>query len=93
MQILIKIAFIFLPMLSFGQIAFYKHYSDYNYDFGQGIVQLEDSSYVVTGTSGSFAGHAQRLKLNGGYGHSQASAIGGHGQGLRLNGGCGQIQT
>jgi hypothetical protein len=63
MQILVKIAFILLPFLASTQISFYKRYADNSYDFGQGIVQLEDSSYVVTGTSGSFTGHAQSFLM------------------------------
>jgi hypothetical protein len=39
---------------SFGQAKFFKTYADNGFDFGQGIIQLEDSSYLVTGTSSSF---------------------------------------
>lgn len=63
MQILVKIAFILLPLLASAQTSFYKRYADNNYDFGHGVVQLEDSSYVVVGTSGSFAGHAQSFLM------------------------------
>ncbi len=38
-----------------SQIDFYKIYTNNGYDFGQGIVQLEDSSYVITGSSSSFS--------------------------------------
>lgn len=38
----------------FGQISFYKIFTNNGYDFGQGVVQLEDSSYVITGSSSSF---------------------------------------
>lgn len=64
MQILIKIAFVLLPIFAMSQISFYRNYADNGYDFGQGIVQLEDSSYVVTGTSGSFASHAQAFLMH-----------------------------
>ncbi len=37
-----------------GQISFYKLYSNNGYDAGEGIVQLEDSSYVICGSSSSF---------------------------------------
>jgi hypothetical protein len=37
-----------------GQIKFFKVFSDNGYDFGQGVVQLDDSSYMVTGASTSF---------------------------------------
>ncbi|PWL30370.1 MAG: hypothetical protein DCO96_05150 [Fluviicola sp. XM-24bin1] len=64
MQILVKIAFIVLPVLASAQISFFRHYSDNSYDFGQGIVQLEDSSYVITGTSGSFTGNGQAFLMH-----------------------------
>jgi hypothetical protein len=38
----------------YGQISFFNYYSDNGADFGEGIVQLEDSSYVLTGASSSF---------------------------------------
>jgi len=63
MQILIKIAFILFPVLVSGQISFYKYYAGNGFDFGQGIVQLEDSSYVVTGSSGSYADHSQAFLM------------------------------
>lgn len=39
-----------------GQISFFEEYGGNGNDFGQGIVQLEDSSYVITGASSSFSG-------------------------------------
>lgn len=42
-----------------GQNAFYKMYSENGSDFGQGIVQLTDSSYSITGSSSSFTSNAQ----------------------------------
>lgn len=63
MQILIRIAFILLPVLATGQIGFYKYYAGNGFDFGQGIIQLEDSSYVVTGSSGSYADHSQAFLM------------------------------
>jgi hypothetical protein len=58
MRILNKIAFLIAISLvtSFanGQIAFRKLYSNNGYDYGQGIVQLPDSSYVICGSSSSF---------------------------------------
>ena len=36
------------------QISFYKLFTNNGADFGQGITQLEDSSYVITGSSSSF---------------------------------------
>ena len=63
MQILAKIFFVLIPFLGTAQISFYKYYSDEGYDFGQGIVQLEDSSYVITGASGSFASHSEAFLM------------------------------
>ncbi len=63
MQILIKIAFVVLPIFVSGQISFYKYYADNGFDFGQGIVQLEDSSYVITGSSGSYASHSEAFLM------------------------------
>jgi hypothetical protein len=64
MQILIKIAFLLLPIMSIGQISFYKHYADNGFDFAQGVVQLEDSSYVITGSSGSYASHSEAFLMH-----------------------------
>ncbi|MDC3252906.1 hypothetical protein OAU25_01505, partial [Crocinitomicaceae bacterium] len=55
MQIIIKVAITFIvPISLFGQINFLRHYSDNGSDFGHGVVQLEDSSYVLCGSSSSF---------------------------------------
>lgn len=43
-----------IPINVSSQSHFYKIYTNNGYDFGQGIVQLEDSSYVITGSSSSF---------------------------------------
>jgi hypothetical protein len=48
--------FVLLSNFSFGQINFFHLYSDNDDDYGEGIVQLEDSSYVITGSSSSFGG-------------------------------------
>lgn len=40
---------------AYTQIKFFKLYTDNGADFGHGIVQLEDSSYVITGSSSSFS--------------------------------------
>ena len=52
-----------MPILVSGQIDFYKIYTNNGYDLGQGIVQLEDSSYVVTGSSSSFQNGASQAFL------------------------------
>lgn len=46
--------FVSLSALTFAQSNLYKQYSNNGYDFGQGIVELPDSSYVITGASSSF---------------------------------------
>ena len=66
MQIIIKcffFVFFLTPILVSGQIDFYKVYTNNGYDLGQGIVQLEDSSYVVTGSSSSFQNGASQAFL------------------------------
>lgn len=54
MRILGIIVFVFIGFVSNGQISFFKLYSDSGDDAGHGIIQLEDSSYMVTGSSSSF---------------------------------------
>ena len=48
------------------QVSFYRQYSGQEYDFGQGVVQLPDSSYALTGRSGSWGLNAEAfiLKVN-----------------------------
>jgi hypothetical protein len=38
----------------FSQEKFFKIYTNNGYDYGEGVVQLSDSSYLVTGSSSSF---------------------------------------
>jgi len=55
MGYLIKtIFFVFITNVVCSQISFFHYYSDNGVDKGEGIVQLEDSSYVITGSSSSF---------------------------------------
>lgn len=53
-----RIALILITFLSsfvgITQIQFYKQFSDNGYDYGKGVYQLEDSSYLITGVSSSF---------------------------------------
>jgi hypothetical protein len=65
MRILIHL-FCGLILCSFqakGQVSFYKYFSGTGYDTGQGISQLEDSSYIVTGLSGSFGEDSEAFLL------------------------------
>ena len=54
MRTIIIFIFSFFSLIGFSQNAFYKLYSNNGYDFGEGIAQLEDSSFIVTGSSSSF---------------------------------------
>lgn len=63
MPILRILFFVLLANLSYGQINFFHLYSDNGDDYGEGIVQLEDSSYVITGTSDSFFGTGSQAFL------------------------------
>lgn len=49
-----------------GQVSFYKQYSGNEYDVGNGVLQLPDSSYLITGRSGSWGDNAEAflLKIN-----------------------------
>lgn len=56
--------FILFGYFAFGQISFYKQFSNNGYDYGEGITQMEDSSYLITGSSSSFfEGPAQAFIL------------------------------
>ena len=59
----IFICFLLLSCVSFGQNAFYKVYSGLGYDVGKGVAELNDSSYVVCGTSTSWEGSAQAFLM------------------------------
>ncbi|HLU87924.1 MAG TPA: T9SS type A sorting domain-containing protein [Taishania sp.] len=54
MKQLLFILSIIIQYVCYGQSTLYKQYSNNGYDFGQGIVELPDSSYVITGASSSF---------------------------------------
>jgi hypothetical protein len=68
MQI-IKVLFV-IGILTFSknsqaQIKFFNSYTNNGYDFGEGICQLSDSSYLITGSSSSFGeGPAQAFILH-----------------------------
>ncbi len=53
-QIILLISFISITSFGFGQIKFFKIFTDNGYDYGQGITQLSDSSYLITGCSSSY---------------------------------------
>lgn len=63
MRILITFILFFLFSSIKAQSSFYKVYSSNDYDFGEGIVQLNDSSYAVVGTSGGFGNSSQAFLM------------------------------
>jgi len=63
-KILLILLLLVVRTTGFAQISFYKQYSNNGYDYGEGIVQTEDSSYIITGQSSSFIdGPAQAYLL------------------------------
>jgi hypothetical protein len=63
MRILIQLFILFALTNVSAQISFYKLYSGNSYDKGEGMIQMEDSSYLVTGSSGSWDGNSQAFLL------------------------------
>jgi hypothetical protein len=62
-KLLFPVFFLF-GYFAFGQISFYKQFSNNGYDYGEGITQMADSSYLITGSSSSFfEGPAQAFIL------------------------------
>jgi hypothetical protein len=62
-QVIILLFFFLQAFVGFGQIKFFKIFTDNGYDYGQGIVQLADSSYLVTGSSSSYADNPSQVFL------------------------------
>lgn len=64
MKSLIIIVLLGYSLGAFGQISFYKEFTNNGYDYAEGIVQTDDSSYLITGSSSSFGdGPAQAFLL------------------------------
>lgn len=55
MKGILAIVLVCTSVSAFAQISFYKQFSNNGYDYGEGIVQTEDSSYLITGSSSSFS--------------------------------------
>lgn len=55
MKKVLVILLLFLSYFSLGQISFYKTYTGSAFDEGQGITQIPDSSYAITGSSSAFS--------------------------------------
>ena len=53
-KLILTIALMTFTCIVNSQISFFKTYGENGYDFGYGVVQLPDSSYVITGASSSF---------------------------------------
>lgn len=64
MRILIIFLFAVFTFNGFSQISFYKLYSGNGYDKGEGVVQLADSSYTITGSSSSWTGNSDAFLLH-----------------------------
>jgi len=62
MRVLIFL-FTLFTLLSYHGQGFYKLYSGPGFDKGESVIQLPDSSYVLTGSSGSFADNNQAFLL------------------------------
>ncbi len=82
MRILITFSLVISATLGFSQVSsFFKLYSDQGDDNGQGIVELLDSSYAVTGSSSSFIGsggsQAFLLKIDSAGGFEWSKQYGG----------------
>lgn len=56
MRILIVIGFLLFTGLSFGQAPFFHMYANGGDDNAEGAAQLEDSSFIITGSSDSYPG-------------------------------------
>lgn len=56
MRIKLTIALLIITATVKSQIAFYNTYASSSFDEGHGLVQLADSSYLITGSTASFTG-------------------------------------
>ena len=63
-KLLLLLGLLILTDFCSAQIAFFKLFGGEEYDFGHDIVQLADTGYLITGSSGSFReGHADAFLL------------------------------
>lgn len=64
MRILISALFLSFCLFSYGQHTFFKLYTDGGDDYANGVVELKDSTFAITGNSSSFwAGQGQAFIL------------------------------
>lgn len=60
MRILNYLFILLFPFVGIGQISFFRTYSNEGFDRGEGICQLKDSSYLITGSSSSFSSNSKQ---------------------------------
>lgn len=60
---IIIFCFVAVSVSAQGQNAFYKKYASSVFDSGNGVVQLPDSSYAITGSSGAFDAYSSQAYL------------------------------
>jgi hypothetical protein len=53
-----------VPFWSMSQISFFRTYSNGGFDRGEGVCQLKDSSYLITGSSSSFTDSKQAFIMH-----------------------------
>ncbi len=63
MRILITVFSFLFVSTSWSQQYFYKLYSGNSFDKGEDIIETVDSSYIVTGSSGSWGGNSQAFLM------------------------------
>ncbi|HNR85826.1 MAG TPA: T9SS type A sorting domain-containing protein [Taishania sp.] len=63
MKALIILFFLVVAFSINAQTPFYKQFSGSGYDYGQGIDELPDSSYIITGSSSSFTDGPSQMFL------------------------------
>lgn len=64
MRLLTTLVFLSWIGHSHSQVVFYKLYSGNGYDRGEGVVQLADSSYTITGSSSSWNGNSDAFLMH-----------------------------
>lgn len=60
MRILNFLFILLFPFVGIGQISFFRTYSNEGFDRGEGVCQLKDSSYLITGSSSSFSSNSKQ---------------------------------
>lgn len=63
MKSILSVVLILVSGWTFTQTSFYKQFSNNGYDFGQGVINMPDSSYVITGASSSFTDGPSQMFL------------------------------